>query len=368
MVDRVTTEPTATQPVAVRGQGPNPPPIARYPNEISFVELLDALLRRLPLVIGAPIVGAFLAGLLAVLSPPTYTAEVSFLPQSQRQQSSGEGLLARLGLGGGGESPNLYVDLLESREIALTVADEMLSFEHDGERYEGTLAELFQVSSGSPERRRRSIQELMKQIIDVESMGSGIVRVTVTTPWPQVSERVAARLLELLAEFNLRRKQTQAGQERQFAQQQMEQARTELRAAEDSLESFLERNRRGYETSPELAMEFARHQRRIEHRQLIYSQLVQAYYNARLDEVRNTPVVTIIEPAEGSAMRDSRFVVRKTLVGGIAGAGIGVLGALLLQSLAGVRTIRVGTGGPEDGLGRMLSRLRALRRHTGAAR
>jgi uncharacterized protein involved in exopolysaccharide biosynthesis len=63
--------------------------------------------------------------------------------------------------------------------------------------------------------------------------------------------------------------------------------------------------------------------------QAVYSSLAQAFEQARIDEVRNTPVVTLVDPPNLPAEPDRRWLLAKVLLaallGGIIGAFIGLV-------------------------------------------
>jgi uncharacterized protein involved in exopolysaccharide biosynthesis len=125
---------------------------------------------------------------------------------------------------------------------------------------------------------------------------------------------VGQRLLAMVSEFNLSTRQSQAAAERRFAEARMLEARGELRAAENALEAFLDANRR-IDNAPELQMRRERLQREVVEHETVYTMLSQAYERARIDEVRDTPVVTLIEGPVGSARPQSReTVVRGVLM------------------------------------------------------
>ena len=107
-------------------------------------------------------------------------------------------------------------------------------------------------------------------------------------------------------------------------------AQDELRDAEAGLESFLQRNRR-YQDSPQLVVEFGRLQRRVELRQQVANSLSQAFEQSRIEEVRNTPVVTIVERPEGAA-KPARTLRQAALVGGVLG-GLATLGFIFALEL-----------------------------------
>jgi uncharacterized protein involved in exopolysaccharide biosynthesis len=99
-------------------------------------------------------------------------------------------------------------------------------------------------------------------------------------------------------------------------------ARTELVDAENRLATFLERNRR-YQDSPELTFEAARLQRQVDLQQQVYASLAQAYEKARIDEVRNTPVLSVVDSPD--VLPGGRGLVRRALLGALLGAALAFL-------------------------------------------
>src|SRR5690606_31231281 len=108
-----------------------------------------------------------------------------------------------------------------------------------------------------------------------------------TTPWPELSELLNRELLNLVGEYNMQRRQSNAAAERSFVEARLEESRHELVGAESDLKSFMEQNRR-FDEAPQLRLEAARLQRRVDLRQQVYASLAQAYEQARIEEVRNT--------------------------------------------------------------------------------
>jgi uncharacterized protein involved in exopolysaccharide biosynthesis len=89
-------------------------------------------------------------------------------------------------------------------------------------------------------------------------------------------------------------------------------AATQLRAAEHSLLAFVGMNRQ-YRGSPELSLAFDTLSRRITIAHSSYISLIQAAEQARLDEVRDTPVIAVIEEPERPRVPDRR--VAKAVLG-----------------------------------------------------
>jgi uncharacterized protein involved in exopolysaccharide biosynthesis len=125
---------------------------------------------------------------------------------------------------------------------------------------------------------------------------TGIVRLTVETEYPELSAHVANHFITVLNEFNARTRQSQARERRRFAEQRAEEAEAALRAAEDELRSFYERNR-SLGQSPQLRFEEDRLQRQVDIRRDLFLSLEREYETARIQEVNDTPVITVIDPA-----------------------------------------------------------------------
>jgi uncharacterized protein involved in exopolysaccharide biosynthesis len=170
---------------------------------------------------------------------------------------------------------------------------------------------------------------------------------------------MSQRILALVDAFNLETRQTQAGEERRFIEARMDAARSELRAAEDQLRTFLQRNR-DFRNSPELMLANERLQREVAWRQQVFTSLAQAYEQARIEEVRNIPVTTLIEPPAAPVRPDGRGTAKWGLLALVIGLFSAVLLAFAIEFAR-----RDGRGEDEESLefGRLRAEtLRDLRR------
>ena len=310
--------------------------------EISLAALAAVLLRGRWTVVRFAILGAVVGLLVARVPPAKFRSSAAFTPQSGAQSSLG-GLASLAGQFGvqvpgveGGDSPEFYQELLGSREILGPVLEESYEVGDDGERR--TLVELIDEGGRTPaERLDRALEWFRRKALSSSVVRqTGIVDVSVTTRWPEVSLGAASDILAGIQDFDLQTRQTRARAERAFLEGRVDEARDDLLATESELQAFLQQNRQ-FSGSPELQFRYERLQRAVATRQQVYTGLVEAYEQARIQEVRNTPVITVLEEPILPPRRQPRGTVLKTLLGLILGGGLGLAAALLRGGMAATR-------------------------------
>ncbi len=296
--------------------------------ELSFLRLANVVLRHRRMVVGwGLLVFALVVGL-TLYFPRTYTSRSSFMPQARKATNSLSGIAAQFGLAmptsDGSQSPAFYADLVQSRGILGSVVDTPFEYEtEEGGKSRGTLTEYYKAKGKTPALRRdAAIRRLGDDIAASTVQKTGVVNLDVTVPQPALALQINQRLLELLNEFNLRSRQSQAGEERRFTERRLAEVRQELRAAEDRLQQFMQRNR-DVRNSPELTFQSDRLEREVMMRQQVYTTLAEAYEQAKIEEVRDTPVITVVQQPELPVRPDRRGLIAKSLLGLLAGLLIG---------------------------------------------
>ena len=297
--------------------------------------LARGALERWRLAVALPLVAAAAAALSAIVFRE-YTARSRFVPQTARSDVSRlAGLAAQMGfaVGGGGpaESPDFYVDLVGSGEVLRPAVQRELRFaaRPGGDTLSGTWLDLLGIQGDSPEERvQNGIDALRVSLSAGASLKSGIVTLRTTAPTAGLAEAINLAILDLLATFDRERRQAGARAERVFVEDRLAGAKAELHDAEAALATFLDHNRRP--DAPRLTMEMERLQRQVALRQQVYAALAQAHEQASLEEVRNTPVITIIDRPEGSARRGRGVLV----LGGLgflfgAALALGIIASLV---------------------------------------
>nr|PZN32424.1 MAG: hypothetical protein DIU80_04850 [Chloroflexota bacterium] len=298
---------------------------------LTILSLVNLVLREWRLVVWPGIVLPVLVAAYLVIRGPEYTARSIFEPQNRGSEISRiAGLAAQFGLNlarpSSGESLDFYAELLRSRELLGAAVQTNYRFAREPgspDTLSGTLIELFEIRGDTPERRlQAAIDELADRVSVRPNVTANLVALQVTAPWPELASQINRRMLDLIGEFNLEKRQTQARAEREFVGARLQEAERELREAEAELEAFLRQNRR-YDQSAQLQFEYGRLQRQVELRQQVYVTLAQAYEQARIEEVRNTPVISVLESPEGSARRRGGRVTKV-----MAALAVGIMAGL----------------------------------------
>lgn len=314
---------------------------ARDAGPMSLLGAMNALLRQRWTIAGSALLAATAVAAFTLAQPREYAASASFVPQSSNVAASGlSGFASQLGLnvgeGAATESPAFYADLLLSRELLGSVADRDFRVPGDSAR-RAPLADIIEVDArGAALRRHRVLEYLRKHVGAAVTPKTGAVVLTVTTRSPMLSHDIAEHLVAQVSAFNVERRQSRAVAERRFTEQRLAEARVALAEAERRLESFLVRNRQ-FRGAPTLEFERERLARDLNVRQQLFLTLSEAHERARIDEVRDTPVITVVDAPERPALPARRLLLLKTTVGLLAGALFGVVLALLRHAVASTR-------------------------------
>ena len=341
-------------------------------DEISLLDILLVFARKRRLITGSVIVFALLGLAIAITSSAEYTSDAKVVREVEDGQSSnpfGGGLSALQGLGirvGGGASglnPESYPDILRSREVRLAVVRDTFYVQEMGRSMTfvdyvnrepgwtshvrsytiglpGTLLGLMRSGSepqagdrvatlGGGERRAlseeeasaiRAVESVLSTAIDRDT---GLMSISVTTGDPVLSAGLADSFSRHLTE-RVRSIRTQKSRDNmRFMEERMEDARADLREAEERLASFMDRNRNI--TTESLRTERDRLRRQVNFAEQLYSDVQAQMTQAQIELQRSEPVLTVLEepvvPSRPSGPRRTLIVLLSLILGGFVGIG-----------------------------------------------
>jgi uncharacterized protein involved in exopolysaccharide biosynthesis len=325
------------------------------PEGVGMIDVLILLAKNKKLLLGVPVaVAAAAVGLSLTMIPPTYRASTTILPP-QQAQSSAASLLAQFG-GAGGlvanaagiKNPNdLYVGMLQSRRVSDALIQRFSLLQEYGtdshERARKLLAENTMIGSGKDNMITVTVEDGRKQqVADIANAYiEELIKLTKTLAVTEAAQRRVfyERQLEqaktnlATAEANLKRALDKHGvisvdvesravvetvarlrarisaKEIQFNAlkafvtpshqdyKQTEQELNSLRAELDKLENGRDvTGAAGSNVNP-AGLENIKLLRDVKYNQTLYELMAKQYEVARLDEVRDAPVVQVLDAA-----------------------------------------------------------------------
>ncbi|HEY4216013.1 MAG TPA: hypothetical protein VGM67_02685 [Gemmatimonadaceae bacterium] len=307
-------------------------------DDVTVLHVLNVLLRWRVVIIVLPILFGAVAAVRALTRDVTYSAVTSFVSQSQRTASPVAGLAAQFGVSlptaSANESPDFYVTLVNSLEVLRDVAAHRYSINGQPPRDLPTIWGI--TDPDSVMRLQKTANSLSGRILTNIASRTGIVTVRVTTESAELSRQLAIEIVSELNTFNGEKRQSQARLERQFVEGQYAASTQDLRAAEDRLESYMRANR----ASPPFDFDRDRLRRDVDRLTAVNTTLAQSLSQARIEEIRQSPVVSTIESPLRPLRPDGRGLTRSTLLAMLAGLIVGFAIAFVREYFANVRLKR----------------------------
>lgn len=307
----------------------------RIDDEVSLLELARILFLERWLLLAGVGIGLGISGYFAVFRQEVYSATVVVTAAAKSGSSNRlSGLASQLGLNDGGAdgslgvsaSPALLEVLAKSDALLGRLVDDSVSVGPFGSR--DTLLAMFGPKGETPPELRRllAVRALKSAITTRNNKMTGTLAIEVSTPSPEVSHAIALALVNRLNDYLLLLGRQQASEERRVAISSLVERKSQLRAAEDRMATFLTKNRQ-YQSSPHLMFEYERIQREVSLNQEVLVRLSQAIEEAGLREARDAPVVMVLEPAEVPLLPKPRKRLQALAIGLFGGFLVGALAA-----------------------------------------
>ena len=293
------------------------------------------------MVIGVGIVVGILVGVLSILKPHTYTTTSSFVPQAaNNDRSAVAGVAASFGIAVGGsgqtDSPQFYADMLTSDEILRPVVSASYKDPAAPNQQPVPLAKILNVDVSNPEQRVFTLEKTLRGMMDVSvNVRTGVVTVAMTTAYPTLSQQLSDSLLASLNAFNLAGRQSRAASDREFAEGRLETYQADLMRSEQAYEEFLRSNR--VVNSPALELQRDRYVRKIGMLQQVVTSLTSTYEQAKIDEVRNTPAIRVLQQPRVPVEPNGRGTIKKVFLATMVGGLLALVFAATMERLSYAR-------------------------------
>ena len=243
------------------------------------------------------------AAALALVLPEKYTAKAVLLPTEDAEQgfpSQLSGIASSFGFAlpfGAMSQSDLYPTILTSDRLLRDLLREefppmpgeapVMLAEHLVERKD--LSEAQHLS--------RAVANVRENVLRAsKDSETGVVTLMITLDDAELAAAVGNRLVERLESFLITMRSQEGGKNRAFLDDRLEVVTADLTRAENAITHFRETNRRVTD-SPELLLRQERLQRDLLIQEQIFLELMKQKEIAKIEEVKNTPVLRVLDEA-----------------------------------------------------------------------
>jgi uncharacterized protein involved in exopolysaccharide biosynthesis len=267
------------------------------------------------------LVGGTAGGVTAVLLPSYYESGAAFQAEANPPSQMGgalAGLAAQFGniQIGPQNTAQFFGDLLRTDAVLGRVVQANMPWRGSWV----PLTTVYDLADKPDGLREFTAAKKLRSAMNVDvNVRTGVVRFAIEARAPELAEAIAETVLVTLNTANIELRRIRAAAERQFTNDRAEHARQELDSAERALTGFYQRNRL-VAGSPSLQMVEAKLKRTVDMAQQVYTQLRLQEEQAAVQEVRNTPTISVFDPPLVPVRRS--WPKRRTAV--LAGCVIGL--------------------------------------------
>jgi uncharacterized protein involved in exopolysaccharide biosynthesis len=299
-----------------------PPVRPLLPEQLSFLAIINFVLRNLPLML---VLGVILSGVLvlrAIRKPVTYTS-TSYV--STGEEATGNRILSFLGGGSSFSNPGsqALIDLMTAPALLEQLARVEFDFPN------GRTTALKQYGGDQPpDRAMESAVGALGSKIDAKLQDpSGWIELTTQGETATVAQQLNTALLAQVDSFNAQKRRRLSIENQKFAEERLAEYGAQVRAAEARLQSFEETNRDL--TPPGIRLQHQRLQDSVARVKSIYGGILSSYDRERLDAERQLKPLTLMKAPNLPYAPVKRNIARTIILGLFAGGFLGgVIGAI----------------------------------------
>lgn len=300
------------------------------PASVSLLDIAEFLLTHRNRLASWTVLAVLVTVLVTLVTPGHYTTTASFIPSSGQSSLGNLAALAgQFGVSVPGEdptqSPDFYADILTGQPALRAIVGTTYAVADGDSTASVSLVRYYDVSGDTPaEEVDNAVEELRDDFKVTVDATTGTVTIAVRSRHADLAAAIADRALAWVDTFNLTTRRHQAIAERTFIEGRVAEAEQTLRDAEQRLQGFLQRNR-DFANSPQLTFEHDRLARDVALRQQLYGVLLQTFEQARIDAVRDTPLITVTEPPVPAPLPDKKYLLLRMALAAFVGLGLAVV-------------------------------------------
>jgi uncharacterized protein involved in exopolysaccharide biosynthesis len=333
-------------------------------DEIDLLDIILPLWKARKQILTIAIIFAIFGGIIGFLTPATYTASSTFLPQTSQSIGGLSGSLGGLAslaginlntpMSGGDIPPSMYATVLASEPFRKRILDSRIWVDGDSLSYrdyllnkpKSVVGTLLEYTIGLPEKiagsgnEENSLQssgelqalsddenelheDLAGKISIANDKKEGVVSLTVFEGDPLIAAEVAKVTEEVLQDWIIEHKIKNAKAQYDFIEKQFEAKQKEFFSIQDQLAGYMDRNQNVLQASYLTRLE--RLQADFDLVNTVYSELAKQKEQAAIQLSKDTPTFSVLNPVkvpkEKTGPKISIYVLGAFFIGLIFSAG-----------------------------------------------
>lgn len=304
-------------------------------DEIDLKDLILPIWKARKQILATALIFAVLGGIIGFLTPPTYTASSTFLPQTTQVGGSGSlgGLAALAGINlnapiaGGDIPPSMYATVLASEPFRKRILDaeiwvngfNLTYREYLQNQPKSILGILVEYTLGLPGKIAGSLKKetapvtlgklqplsdeenelhkaLSGKINIVNDKKEGVVSLTVLEGDPLIAAQIAKVTEEVLQDWIIEHKIKNARAQYEFIAKQFDAKQKEFFSVQDQLAGYMDRNQNVLSATYLTRLE--RLQAEFDLVNTVYSELAKQKEQAAIQLSKDTPTFSILNPVK----------------------------------------------------------------------
>lgn len=261
--------------------------------ELNLIEFLRSLVRRKKMITVIVVSVMILAAGLVLLTPNIYRSDASILPSGSVDRIAELKSFAGLGgkITGDENSSELFPVILKSRVIMDAVLSKNYSYTEKETEKTVTLAEYFGTDN------RDELYTCLDRTVSIDyDKKNGVIRLSVATEFPALSQAILNAFIEELENFNLYKRRSRAKENVGYLDRQLAENEASLEEARNNLEAFQKQNQNwAGSTNPEIIRAISQLQLAVELNTQSYLYLNQEHELARREVQNDLPIIRILD-------------------------------------------------------------------------
>ena len=243
--------------------------------------------------------------IISLLLPKYYRSTVIILPETNPSKLAGLSNLASLaGVNVGGEVSlsKLYPTIVTSEAVLKNVIYQKyrtMSFPDSAD-----LLKIWDIDDKDPQLAYEAMLNSLRGGLEVSlDNKTNVLSISLLTKEPQLSADIVNKITSELDVFVQTKRTTSASEQRKWIEGRLKEVKGDLEKSENALKDFRENNRK-VSDSPQLLLEQERFIREVQINSTLYTELKRQYELAKIEEIKNIPIVNIMDAGRPAAKKE----------------------------------------------------------------